>query len=62
MQALLREADIIAIPDGFGGFVHNGGLQVVDARGVVLGSFALEDFHAAYALAQRHALAGGAGR
>ncbi|MGO4761945.1 SCO family protein [Cupriavidus sp. 2KB_3] len=62
MQALLREADIIAIPDGFGGFVHNGGLQVVDARGVVLGSFELEDFHAAYALAQRHALAGGAGR
>lgn len=65
MQGLLREADIIAIPDGFGGFVHNGGLQVVDARGVVLGSFALEDFHAAYALAVRHAAAAaaaGAGR
>ena len=62
MQALLREADIIAIPDGFGGFVHNGGLQVVDALGVVLGSFELEDFQAAYALALRHAAAGGVGR
>nr|WP_315597073.1 SCO family protein [uncultured Cupriavidus sp.] len=54
MAALLRQADVIAIPDGQGGFEHNGGLHVVDAHGRVLAVYALEDFHAAYAFALAH--------
>lgn len=51
MAALLRQADVMAIPDGLGGFLHNGGLHVVDARGTVLAVFPLEDFSSAYAFA-----------
>lgn len=32
-QDLLRAAEIIAVPDGFGGFVHNAAILVVDANG-----------------------------
>ena len=47
-------ADVIAIPDGLGGFEHNGGLHVVDAAGRVLAVFPLERFSDAYALARSH--------
>lgn len=60
MRALLREADVIAIPDGFGGFEHNGGLHVVDARGRVLGTFTLEAYQDAYAFARAALPAAGA--
>ncbi|REF01989.1 SCO family protein [Cupriavidus plantarum] len=60
MHALLRDADVIAIPDGFGGFAHNGGLHVVDARGHVLGAFPLDRYEDAYALA-RATIAGAPG-
>lgn len=52
LQALLRTAEIIAIPDGFGGFEHNGGLHVVDARGRILRTFTLEAYQDAYAFAR----------
>ncbi|SDB99901.1 protein SCO1/2 [Cupriavidus sp. YR651] len=55
MQTLLRNADIIAIPDGLGGFEHNGGLHVVDASGHVLAVYPLADFRAAYAFARKRA-------
>ncbi|PLP97594.1 SCO family protein [Cupriavidus pauculus] len=54
MDRLLRQADVIAIPDRLGGFEHNGGLHVVDARGQVLAVFALDDFRQAYAFALAH--------
>ncbi|MWL87252.1 SCO family protein [Cupriavidus sp. SW-Y-13] len=54
MTKLLRQADVIAIPDGLGGFEHNGGLHVVDAQGRVLSVHALEDFQQAYAAALAH--------
>ncbi|MEN7531549.1 SCO family protein [Cupriavidus sp. DL-D2] len=54
MTKLLRQADVIAIPDGLGGFEHNGGLHVVDAQGRVLSVHALEDFQQAYAVALAH--------
>jgi len=54
MERLLMAADVIAIPDGLGGFEHNGGLHVVDAAGRVLAVFPLERFSDAYALARSH--------
>lgn len=32
-QRLLRELGVVVIPDGAGGYVHNGALHLVDARG-----------------------------
>ncbi|GJG98316.1 SCO family protein [Cupriavidus pauculus] len=55
MNRLLADADVIALPDGLGGFEHNGGLHIVDAQGRVLAVRALEDFRDAYALALAHA-------
>lgn len=54
MQALLRDADVIAIPDGFGGFEHNGGVHVTDAHGRVLAVYALADYQHAYEFAHGH--------
>jgi protein SCO1/2 len=36
---LMRQLGVIAIPDGFGGFVHNGTIHVIDGRGVVHGIY-----------------------
>lgn len=55
MDQLLRDADVIAIPDGLGGFEHNGGLHVVDADGAVLAIYPLERFREAYADARARA-------
>ncbi len=54
MSSLLHQADVIAIPDGMGGFEHNGGLHVVDGQGSVLAVYALDDFEQAYAFALAH--------
>jgi len=43
-SALLRALDVIAIPDGIGGFVHNGEIHVIDQHGVVLGLYDYADF------------------
>ncbi|XQU73711.1 SCO family protein [Cupriavidus sp. H18C2] len=58
MARLLADADVIAIPDGLGGFAHNGGLHVVGADGTVLATYPLEDFQTAYASALAHARRG----
>ena len=54
MHKVLMAADVIAIPDGLGGFEHNGGLHVVDAAGRVLAVYPLEGFRDAYAFARAH--------
>lgn len=36
---LARELGVVAVPDGFGGFVHNGAIHVMDACGRVHGIF-----------------------
>ncbi|MBV8271009.1 MAG: SCO family protein [Cupriavidus sp.] len=43
-SALLRGLDVIAIPDGMGGYVHNGEIHVIDQHGVVLGLYDYADF------------------
>ncbi|MCL7466565.1 SCO family protein [Phaeovulum sp. NW3] len=41
--ALLDRAGVVVIPDGFGGFVHNAGLYLVDAQGRLTAVFDPED-------------------
>jgi protein SCO1 len=36
---LMKQLGVIAIPDGFGGFVHNGTIHIIDGRGVVHGIY-----------------------
>ena len=52
MQELLHDADVIAIPDGLGGFEHNGGIHVTDSGGHVLAVYALADYQHAYDFAR----------
>jgi protein SCO1/2 len=54
-SALLRALDVIAIPDGMGGFVHNGEIHVIDERGVVLGLYDYAEFDKALRVAQQAA-------
>lgn len=58
MRRLLAEADVIAVPDGLGGFEHNGGLHVVNAQGQILAIYPLDAFREAYAFALAHARGG----
>ncbi|WP_233370639.1 SCO family protein [Roseateles cellulosilyticus] len=48
-----RALGVIAVPDGLGGFVHNGALHVVDRQGHVAGIFDTADWPSAVALAAR---------
>lgn len=48
-----RSLGVIAVPDGFGGFAHNGAIHVVDRRGRVAAIFDTADWAAALALARR---------
>lgn len=41
--ALLERAEVVVIPDGFGGFIHNAGLYLVDAGGRLTAVFDPED-------------------
>ncbi|MBB2485011.1 SCO family protein [Mitsuaria sp. WAJ17] len=52
-QALLRALGVVAIPDGLGGYTHNGALHVVDGEGHVQGLFDYADWREALALARR---------
>jgi protein SCO1/2 len=38
-RQLMKQLGVIAIPDGFGGFAHNGTIHVIDGRGVVHGIY-----------------------
>lgn len=55
-RSLLRALDVVVIPDGRGGYVHNAGLHVISADGRVAAIHDLADWP--HALAQAQALAG----
>jgi protein SCO1 len=48
----LRELGVVAVPDGLGGFVHNGAIHVVDVDGRVRGIFDYADWPSALAAAR----------
>ncbi len=48
---VLGELGVVAIPDGLGGFVHNGAIHVMTARGRVLGIYDDADWREALACA-----------
>lgn len=52
-DALLRSLDVVAIPDGLGGYVHNGEIHLIDAHGVVRGLYDYSAFNDALAAAQQ---------
>ncbi len=52
---LLRRAGVVVVPDGYGGFVHNAGLYLVDARGRLTAVFDLEDVAGVQAALADHA-------
>ncbi len=51
-HALLRGLGVVAIPDGLGGFVHNGAIHLLDGRGKLRGLFALDAWPQALAAAR----------
>ncbi len=53
--ALLARAGVVVIPDGYGGFVHNAGLYLVDAEGRLTAVFDLDDLEAVRAAFADHA-------
>ena len=52
-EALLQSLGVVVIPDGFGGYVHNGAIHLLDARGRLRGLYALDDWQQALEAAQR---------
>lgn len=54
-SALLERAGVVVIPDGYGGFVHNAGLYLVDAEGRLTAIFDLEDVAGVQAALADHA-------
>ncbi len=52
-QRARRALNVITVPDGRGGFVHNGAIHVVDPRGHVAGIFDTADWERALSLAER---------
>lgn len=50
---LLRALGVVAIPDGAGGFVHNGGIHLLDRQGRLRGLFAVDEWTQALAAAGR---------
>lgn len=57
-QRLLGELGVVAVPDGVGGYVHNGAIHLLDGEGRVRGIFDYDAWPQALAAAQR--LAGAA--
>jgi len=56
-QALLRALGVVVVPDGEGGFVHNGAIHLLDGEGTLRGIFALDEWEQALEAAQRLAAA-----
>ncbi|MEO7941307.1 MAG: SCO family protein, partial [Burkholderiaceae bacterium] len=50
-RALLRSLGVVAVPDGQGGFVHNGAIHLLDAHGTLRGLFAFDAWPQALAAA-----------
>jgi len=57
-QDLLRAAEVIAVQDGFGGFVHNAAILVVDANGRLVRILDSDAVDEALAAARRLLLSG----
>ncbi len=53
--ALLRALDVVVIPDGLGGYVHNADIHLIDGRGVVLGLYDYASFKQALVAARQAA-------
>lgn len=52
-QVLLRGLGVVVVPDGQGGFVHNGAIHMLDERGRLLGLFEMGQWDEALAAARR---------
>jgi protein SCO1 len=52
-DALLTRLGVVVVADGFGGYVHNGSILVVDRRGTVRGVFDVGQWQQALAAARR---------
>lgn len=52
-RALLRALGVIVVPDGLGGFVHNGAIHLLDERGRLRGLYELDQWPQALAAAHR---------
>lgn len=55
--ALLRSLGVVVVPDGEGGFVHNGAIHLLDERGRLRGLYEFDQWPQALEAAQRLALA-----
>lgn len=53
LQALLRSLWVVAVPDGQGGFVHNGDIHLLDRRGRLVALFAYDEWPQALDAARR---------
>jgi protein SCO1/2 len=51
-RELLHRLGVVAIADGFGGYVHNGSIHLIDGLGVVRGIYDFEQWPAALAAAR----------
>lgn len=52
-QRLLRTLGVVVVPDGMGGFVHNGDIHLLDAQGRLHGLFGLDQWPQALEAARR---------
>ena len=52
-RKLLRALGVVVIPDGMGGYVHNGAIHLLNASGTVLAIYDDADWKPALAMAQR---------
>lgn len=57
-RSLLRSLGVVVIADGAGGFVHNGSIHLLDARGRLRGLYRLDQWPQALAAARRLAESG----
>jgi len=55
LARLLTQLGVVALPDGRGGYVHNGALHLIAADGRLLAIHDYPDWQAALAVAQAHA-------
>jgi protein SCO1/2 len=51
--ALLRSLAVVVVPDGEGGFVHNGAIHLLDERGRLRGLFEFDQWPRALAAAHQ---------
>lgn len=61
-QSLLRSLEVVVVPDGQGGFVHNGAIHLLDEHGRLRGLFEFDDWPAALTAARQLAAAPQTGR